>query len=577
MNPKLFFTALKKISQKQYEALRALYLEGKSPKEVAKKFGYTLNSIYSLARDFRKKLESGQAYSNIFVEEKPGRKAIAQDDEIYLLIVQLRKKYLSVDDIKSCLDALNKIVSIQFIHDVLKKERFSRLPRRTKKIREETRSNIADIKAMKSMLLQGSNESFYSSQVGILCFLLYINKLGIDKLIEKSDYPGTKTIPKINSILCFLALKLSNVRRYSSDDIWCMDRGIGLFAGLNVLPKAAWFSSYSHRVTREMNMKFLKGLNQLWFEHGLLSDTANLDFTTVPYWGDDNQHLEKHWSGTRHQAIKSILAALVHDPDSGIITYGDTTSRNNSKDNVAVEFLDFYKESGGNIRYLVFDSKFTTYENLRKLEDDQIKFLTIRRRGSNIIKKLNELPESSWITYTVPSSNGPRRVKAYEEKILPKRYGKELRQIAIKGNRIKPALIITNDFDLKIEEVVRKYARRWLIEKGISEQVYFFHLNRVSSSMVIKVDFDLTMTILAHNLYKMLALDLSGFEKHTDVKLYEKFIENSGEVEIFDGEIKVKLKKKRNLPALLTAINQFKDCNMAWLNASIKIESATYS
>ena len=95
--------------------------------------------------------------------------------------------------------------------------------------------------------------------------------------------------------------------------------------------------------------------------------------------------------------------------------------------------------------------------------------------------------------------------------------------------------------------------------------------------MVIKVDFDLTMTILAHNLYKMLALDLSGFEKHTDVKLYEKFIENSGEVEIFDGEIKVKLKKKRNLPALLTAINQFKDCNMAWLNASIKIESATYS
>lgn len=577
MDPKLFFKSPKRTSQKQYEALRAFYFEKMPPKKVAKKFGYTLNSIYSLARDFRRKLESNQAYSNIFIEEKHGRKAIAQDDEIVLLIVQLRKKYLSVDDIKSHLDALNKTVSIQFIHDVLKKEGFSRLPRRSKKGREETRSNIDDIKAMKAMMLDGSNESFYSSQVGILCFLLYVNKLEIDKLIEESDYPGTKTIPKINSILCFLALKLSNVRRYSSDDIWCMDRGIGLFAGLNVLPKAAWFSSYSHRVTREMNMKFLKGLNQLWFEQGLLSDTANLDFTTVPYWGDDNQHLEKHWSGTRHQAIKGILAALVHDPDSGIITYGDTTSRNDSKDNVAVEFLDFYKESGDNIRYLVFDSKFTTYENLRKVEDDQIKFITIRRRGSDIIKKLNELPESSWKICTVPSSNGSRRVKVYETTILPKRYGKELRQIAMKGNRIQPALIITNDFDLKIEEVVRKYARRWLVEKGISEQVYFFHLNRVSSSMVIKVDFDLTMTILAHNLYRVLALDLSGFEKHTDVRLYEKFIENSGEVEIVDGEIKVKLKKKRNLPALLTAINQFKDCNLTWLNSSFKIEAATHS
>ncbi|MGK7876076.1 MAG: hypothetical protein AB4426_23090 [Xenococcaceae cyanobacterium] len=49
-------------------------------------------------------------------------------------------------------------------------------------------------------------------------------------------------------MLGFVALKLSNVRRYSADDLWCMDRGLGFFAGLNVLPKAAWFSSYAHRV-----------------------------------------------------------------------------------------------------------------------------------------------------------------------------------------------------------------------------------------------------------------------------------------------------------------------------------------
>ena len=84
-------------------------------------------------------------------------------------------------------------------------------------------------------------------------------------------------------MLSFVALKLANVRRYTADELWCMDRGLGVFAGLNVLPKAAWFSSYSHRVTRTANMSFLKSLNRLWAERGLLSDTANLDFVSIPY------------------------------------------------------------------------------------------------------------------------------------------------------------------------------------------------------------------------------------------------------------------------------------------------------
>lgn len=103
-----------------------------------------------------------------------------------------------------------------------------------------------------------------------------------------------------------------------------MDRGAGLFAGLNVLPKAAWFTSYSHRVTSDMNRKFLAELHKLWIKHDLLSDTTNLDFTTIPYWGD-SQHLENNWSGKRGKALKSILAVLAHDPESGIIDYGDTS------------------------------------------------------------------------------------------------------------------------------------------------------------------------------------------------------------------------------------------------------------
>ena len=100
--------------------------------------------------------------------------------------------------------------------------------------------------------------------------------------------------------MSFVALKLSNVRRYSADDAWCMERGLGLFAGLNVLPKTAWYTSYSSRVTRKMNRSFLKSLHKIYLQYGLLSDTANLDFTTIPYWGNSS-HLENNWGRERQK------------------------------------------------------------------------------------------------------------------------------------------------------------------------------------------------------------------------------------------------------------------------------------
>ena len=132
--------------------------------------------------------------------------------------------------------------------------------------------------------------------------------------------------------------------------------------------------------------------------------------------------------------------------------------------------------------------------------------------------------------------------------------------------KIKPALMITNDLGLKLEQIVRKYCRRWLIEKGISEQIDFFHLNRVSSSMVIKVDFDLTMSILAHNLYRLLALDLERYSHFTDIQIFEEFILNSGEVIIDPDSITVRLRKKRNLPQVLEVMQKFSSQQYQFLN-----------
>ena len=110
------------------------------------------------------------------------------------------------------------------------------------------------------------------------------------------------------------------------------------------------------------------------------------------------------------------------------------------------------------------------------------------------------------------------------------------------------------------------------------KQIDFFHLNRVSSSMVIKVDFDLTMTILAHNLYRLMASDLERYTHQTNMSIYEKFIYNSGMIEIRDDLIEVKLKKKRNLPIVLTAMNFYKAQKYPWLkNKKVIFSGASIS
>lgn len=577
MNNQDFFMVPANPAQKQYEALRAFYVEKRPAIEIAVQFGYTLSALYSLTRDFNKYLQRGDTQKRFFVVQKPGRKSNAESDEMRRLIIILRKKYLSVCDIKSILDTQDFSISERQINNILRAEGFARLPRRSREDKQVLSKQTPVLASNQSALLSEDYESFQSSHIGILCFLPIIRAYGIDTILNSCNYPGTKVVPTTQSILSFLALKLSSIKRYTTDDLWCMDRGLGLFAGMNVLPKAAWFSSYSHRVTRKMNLDFLKRLNNLWVEYGLLSDTANLDFCTIPYWGDDAA-LEKNWSGTRHHALNSILAAIAHDPASGIITYGDTNVRQESEAKVVVEFLDFYKQSSDELRYLVFDSKFTTYENLSKLDDDGVKFITIRRRGKSIIDELSALPKSAWKKVRVLAGNGKKRaLNVHEQVVFLKSYNKKIRQIAITGNgRIKPAMLITNDFDLSQEDIIRKYSRRWLVEKTISEQTHFFHLNKVSSSMVIKVDFDLTMTILAYNLYRLLANGLPGHHHRTAQTLFEKFIDNSGYVVRNEYGITVSLKKKRNLPAILSFMQEIGTVSLPWLHhQNLSIAGAT--
>lgn len=492
IDPFSYFSSPRSTAQKKYEALRAFFWEKKSARQVAQSFGYTLSALYSLTRDFRQQLNQGD--DPFFVPSTSGRKPTHVEDPLTTCIVDLRKQYRSVPEIQSILETQGHSLSARLIDQILKKEGFARLPRRSQSEKQSLRRHDK-IPAPETVALSFAPEKFSSeSSLGLLCFLPYIRLYGLDQAIQNSSYPQTQSVDRLSSILSFLALKLSNVRRYSEDDIWCMDRSLGLLALRNVLPKAAWFSSYSSRVTRAMNLDFLRDLHAIWKRHGLLSDSMNLDFTAIPYWGDDS-HLENNWSGKRNKALASLLALPAQDPDSGLLDYSNANLRHAIQPNVTLEFLDFYRAGNpqdDSLKYLIFDSQFTPYKNLCELDKRGVKFITIRRRGKTIVQQLDTLDKSCWKKIRVMGSDGKGRLlKVYEKEVLIKDYDHPIRQVALTGHgKIKPALIVTNDYEISQDQLIRKYCRRWLIEKTISEQVEFFHLNRVSSSMVIKVDFD---------------------------------------------------------------------------------------
>jgi predicted DNA-binding protein (UPF0251 family) len=56
-----FFTEPEHVYQRQYEALRAVFVDGKTQKEAAEEFGFEHHSLRQLVYEFRKSQAASQA------------------------------------------------------------------------------------------------------------------------------------------------------------------------------------------------------------------------------------------------------------------------------------------------------------------------------------------------------------------------------------------------------------------------------------------------------------------------------------------------------------------------------------
>lgn len=551
---------------RQYEALRAYFVEGVSSQEAATRFGYTPGAFRVLCHQFR---HAHNWQTRFFRDIRHGPQAAPARDPVRELVVAMRKKNLSIYDIRHELKSQGHEISTNSLSVLLREEGFARLPRR----RDEERpssikpvpAEVADVRC-----LDLTPRAFRTRVAGLFLLVPLMKDLDLVQVANQAKLPGSKRIPAEQALRSLLALKLIGKERKSHVMNLVFDEGLALFAGLNAIPKRSYLAAYSSRIGE----RGIRRLMETWFEHvqriGLSrSGSVDVDFHTVPA-NSDKEPLQKHYVSRRSRSQKGVLVFLARDAEQRVMCYANAHIPKSEQADEVLHFAQFWKKQTGDFpQELVFDSQLTTYANLRKLEELDIRFLTLRRRTRSLLAKLYARPNSAWRRVTLRSLTRTYRTpRVFDEKVKIKDYGdKPVRQLAILDlGHEDPTLLLTNDMCATPATLITRYAQRMLIENGIAEAIRFFHIDALSSMVGLKVDFDLQLTLMASSLYRMFARHLpENYHNATAKVLFDSFLDVSGKVQIEDRRVIVTLDKHAHNPYLVDSGLADQPTPMLWL------------
>lgn len=551
--------------QKRYEALRASFVDRLPAKVVADRFGYSQSYVNLLRHKFvHKKID----FSEPVPEGKIKRRKV--NALTRSKICNFRDHRLSAGEIVQLLSEDGVEISVRTVERILAEEGYTRLPRRSRlKLGLTVKGAQVPAVSQHIHINEFENRKIDCDAAGIFLFAPFIERFNISQIIQKAGLPGSKTIPAASYFLSFLALKLLGTQRYAHMGDHSFDPGTGLFASLNVLPKCTAMSTYSYSLDSNQLMRLQKAFVSQVNKLGLYDKSVlNLDFHTVPHFGEESV-LQKHWAGARNKVMKGALTLFAQDAASKLILYTAADIKKQEADDQVLDFFTFWKKvQRGVAPTFVFDSKFTSYTNLSALNHQGVKFITLRRRGKKLIDSVNQL--RPWRRVNIP--NAKRKYPnplVYESVIELKNYDDRLRQVIVRGNgREKPSFLISNDFDTTVELLVGNYARRWRVENVIAEAVKFFNLNMLSSPILIKVHFDIVMTMIADTLYNMLAQKLRGFEDCDAPKIYRHFVRGKGKLTVTGKKITVTYPKRAHNPILRSVPWHRMPNSLRWLDGA---------
>jgi hypothetical protein len=550
-------------THRQYEALRAFFVDRLPSAEAARRFGYTPGSFRVLVHQFRQ-----NPRRDFFLKPAKGPRSAPKSDPVRDRVISLRKENLSIYDISRNLAHEGHPLSPVAVAQILKNEGFARLPRRTDDERPPgSRPTTADVADVRQLDL--SPQSFRTKFGGLFLFLPMLASIPLGRILRESGFPGSEMIPPGAALRSLLALKLFGTARHGHVMSVVLDQGLALFAGLNVIPKRSFLTEYSCRIAPtcypELMRRWFDAVGRLGLPRG---HSFDLDFHTIPFHGEDAL-IEKHYVSKRSRRQKGVLAFLMQDAETRVFCYANGELRKDQQNDEILHFVRFWKERTG--RYpeeLIFDSKLTTYAKLNELNRLGIQFITLRRRSPGLLREIDQAPLSAWRRIELKGvSRQYKTPRILDRRIALSDYDGPVRQVIVTDlGHEEPTVLVTNQLTRTTVKLVGRYAQRMIIENSIADGIDFFHMDALSSAVAMKVNCDLQLTLMASSLYRLLAGRIGrGYEHTVSRHLFRDFVDATAEVEITESDIVVRYQKRAHNPLLIAAGFDTTETVIPWL------------
>lgn len=558
---KRFFLHATSPKQRQYEALRAYYVDERPAAEAARDFGYSPGAFHVMCHHFRR-----QAAPVFFASPRPGPRAQPRKSAARESIIALRKRNYSIYEISEALKERRLPLSPTAVREVLKAEGFAALPRRLDEERparpHPTVEPVADARAFSL-----APRRFQTRCGGLFLFVPELIRLHLTELAQAARLPGSKMIPATHALRVALALKLWSIERKSHIMALVADEGLALFAGLNAIPKRSYLAEYSSRIDHAMTTKLLAAWQEPGGEARLWPGRSfNLDFHSVPYYGE-HPVIERHYVSMRSRKQKSVLTFLAQDAEGHAFCYANADLRKGEEAEEIFRFIDFWKRTHRDRpRHLVFDSRLTTYGNLGRLDALGITFITLRRRSPQLRKAIALVPRSAWRTVELDVPTRKYRFPRVVEQPVALVKDHTFRQMFIEDlGHDEATILVTND-RRGAASVITRYAQRMLIENALSDAVRFFHLDALSSAVGLKVDFDMALLVIASGLYRLLARTMRGYADAQARQIFRDLIDMPATVEVTQTEVIVQFHRRAHLPIVIASGRLNKPVKVPWWN-----------
>jgi hypothetical protein len=550
-------------NHRQYEALRAFFVDRLPSAEVAARFGYTPGSFRVLVHQFR-----SQPDRDFFATAARQGRPPGKQKRLRQQVVALRKQNLSVHDISRALARDSEPLSPAAVAAILKEEGFAKLPRRADDERPERPgpvvAEMADVRR-----LDLTPRHLRTKFGGLFLFLPWLVAAELDTLLARCGFPGSKMVPAACALRSLLALKLFGDARHSHVMSSVLDEGLALFGGLNVVPKRSFLTEYSCRIPPACYPELMRD----WFDTvsrlGLRWGTSfDLDFHTIPFHGEDAL-VEKHYVSKRSRSQKGVLAFLAQDAETRVFCYANAELRKDRRDDEVLRFVEFWERRTGRLpEELIFDCTLTTYAKLDELNRKGIPFITLRRRSAKLLAEIARAPISAWRRIELENvTRAYKTPRVLDRHVSLTDYDGPIRQLTITElGHEEPTLLLTNQLTRSASHLIGRYARRMLIENTIADGIDFFHMDALSSAVAMKVNCDLQLTLMASSLYRLLAVRVGqGYEVAESRHLFRDLIDATAEIAITEGEVVVRYQKRAHNPLLIAAGFHETDVAIPWL------------